>query len=850
MRRCVFLACAVVLLGLTIPAFPQSVPSPEAFLGYAIGREFTPHHRILEYFQALAAATNRVKIESIGETWEGRPLILAVITSPENHAAMESIRSRVISLSRPDTTTAANAEQIAASTPVVVWLGFGVHGDESSSSEASMMVAHRLLTDESSATLLENCVVLIDPLQNPDGRQRYLEWYVHNRGVEPDPNHDALEHYQPWPGGRFNHYLVDMNRDWAWLSQKETMGRITAFQRWRPQVLVDFHEMSYASTYFFPPDANPLNANISKETARWLEIFGRSNASAFSEYGWPFFVSEVYDLFYPGYGDSWPALQGTIGMTYEMAGGGRAGTIVRREDETVLTLADRAQKHFTTGMATVRTASERRRELLLHAFQTTRDAWDQARHTYLVLPTSPNVVPAMRMLHDQGIRISVLSTPSRLKAKSYDDDRDVTQEFPAGTFVVTTKQPLASLVQSLFEKTPAFSPSFLDEQRQKIEADEEADFYDITAWSVPISHNLETFVLTAPLAAAVEPWTTPAEPQPFAAGRFGYLIDALDPALYRAMGALFRANVKFSVADFPISAGSRSLARGTLVIQKSNNAANLDQTLQRIAREEKAGIIPAESAWLGDVALGSNRVRFVKNPRIGLFGGQGTDSTSYGAIWYLFDIETKIPYSALTLSRLASIDLSKYSVLVLPDGSGYREAVGKKGIERLQNWVRSGGTLIAVKGAGDFLRDKEVEISKVKLWTPPKKKDGDTEQAEQRYNDFPIPGAAFRTTMNSRSYLTYGVPRGPKVLIEGSKFLLPVPYKVDNIVTIAEKDPLISGFAWPEALERVKGSVFVVKESFGDGTVITFAEDPFYRLFWRGTLPLFMNAAVYSPSME
>jgi hypothetical protein len=257
--------------------------------------------------------------------------------------------------------------------------------------------------------------------------------------------------------------------------------------------------------------------------------------------------------------------------------------------------------------------------------------------------------------------------------------------------------------------------------------------------------------------------------------------------------------------------------------------------------------VPLESGWMGGRAFGSENIHFVREPKIALVGGRGVGATSYGMLWHTLDVDTPIPHSNLSLDAFRGADLSRYNVIILPDGGGYSDSLGKRGIENLQNWIRNGGTVVAIRGASSFLRSKDAEISKLKQWEPPKPKD-EKAPVEERYNDYSIPGATFRTSMNERSYLTFGITRSPFVLIEGSSAYVPVSHAVDNIVTIAKDNPLVAGVAWPESLERIKGSVYLVAEPYGRGQVITFADDPHYRLFWRGTLPLFMNAVLYSPS--
>ncbi|HEX2835744.1 MAG TPA: M14 metallopeptidase family protein [Thermoanaerobaculia bacterium] len=821
-------------------AFAQ-VPTPEEFLGYRMGERFTPHHRILDYFEELTRRSKLITMQQIGETYEGRPLVLAAITSEKNHKRLQEIQRTAAALARGEGDPAA----MAANQPAIVWLAFGVHGNESSSAEAAMFVASSLLREPDLTRLLDNLVILIDPLENPDGRERYITWFHRTRGVKANVNPAAAEHAEPWPGGRYNHYLIDMNRDWAFQSQKETQARVAAYQQWNPQVIVDFHEMSSDSSYFFPPDAKPINANLPTDVEDWLEIFGRANAGEFSKRGWTFFVGERYDLFYPGYGDSWPSLRGAIGMTYEQGGGGRAGSAIERADGTILTLADRALHHYTTAITTVRTAAQHREALLRYTHEAARAQIDAGKNTFLLMPGSPNFQPLVELLQKNGIRVDMLTAPAAIRATRLDRDLTEVRSFPAGTAVVSTKQQYGGLANTLLEKAPVFSKGFVEEQRAKAEADQPDDFYDLTTWSLPLAMNVEGYLAAAPVTSTRE-FAASALP-PFKSAAYAYLVDGNDPQLYRFAGRLLASGIRFSVADGELGLGDRSFARGSLIILRNNNANDLDTRLQSIVAEAGVAIAPVDSGWMGATSFGSERVRYVKQPRIALVGGAGTDATSFGMLWHTLDVDTPIPHTVVFAESLRNTDFSKFDVVVFPDGS-YGDRLGKRAIDKLKAFVSDGGTVIAIKGASAFLREKDVEISKLKLWEPPKKKDDEKPATDERYNDFRIPGSAFRTSMNERSYLTYGVPRAPAVLVEGSNAFLPVAKKVDNILTIDPKEPLISGVAWNESLERIKGSVYVVSEPFGRGQVITFADDPHFRLFWRGTLPIFLNAVLYSPS--
>jgi hypothetical protein len=825
-------------------------PTPAAFLGWEIGERFTPHHRILDYFEALAAARpERISLEHFGSTVERRPLTYAVITSDENRARLAEIRRAVASLSDPRLLSQSEARAIVDGMPAVVWLAFGVHGDEASSAEAAMLVADRLMRDDEEVrSILDHTIVIIDPLLNPDGRERYINWFESRVGARPDPEPEALEHHQPWPGGRFNHYLVDMNRDWLWTSQPESQARVRAYLQWKPQVFVDFHEMWHDSNYFFPPDADPINAHIDPDTSAWLDQFGRANAEAFSARGWPFFVGEHFDLFYPGYGDSWPSLQGAVGMTYEMAGHGFAGRAVEREDGSILTLADRAERHFTSAMATLRTAAANRRQLLAHTLAVVTRQLAAPEINWLIPPGSPNLPSALAMLERQNIEIQTLVSPRRIESRPAADRARPPAEFPAGTIVISSKQPMGALVRTLFEKSPAIDRAFIETQRGLIDADEPDQFYDITSWSLPVAFNLEAWVTEAKIPpAGLSRWSAPPPPPPPADARFGWIVDARDPELYRLTGEFLRRDVHFSVINAELTHGGRSFARGSLLVQKHNNSAEVLSALVESHRLAPASFVGVDSGWSGGIALGSNKVAYVRDPRIAIVGGDGVSPTSFGHLWHTFDREMRIPYTALTANRLAVADLSKFRVLILADGPGWGQQLGKPTLDRLAGWIEAGNTLIAIGRSARVLRAEEKPISTTRLWQP-EKPEGDGDAPPARYHDFGVPGAAFRTIMNERSWLTFGLEKAPAVLISGSDVLLPVSYQVDNILRLPENDPLVAGFAWPESIERLEGSAWLVVEKKGRGRVITFAGEPYFRSFWRGTLPLLLNAALYSPS--
>ncbi|MDP9120321.1 MAG: hypothetical protein M3O15_02975, partial [Acidobacteriota bacterium] len=403
---------------LDLPATDERIPRPETVLGYPLGTRFTHWDRIQAYLSAVAAASPRVSILDYGKTYEGRPLELVAITSPENQARLEEIRQEHLRLADPAALSTADRERLSRRLPTVVWLAYGIHGNETSSAEAAMALVYLLAAGQGeTAEMLRNLIVLVDPLANPDGRERYVHAYEERQGKEPNPHRAAAEHFEPWPGGRQNHYLIDLNRDWAWLSQQESRSRVAAYRAWEPQVYVDFHEMGVEQSYFFPPPAEPVHPRIDRRVVAWLDVFGRANAMAFDHQGWVYFKNQEYDLFYPGYGDTYPSLRGAVGMTYEVAGGGRSGLAIHRADGSELTLADRIARHLTTSLATVATAAANQRRLL-EDFVAARLKSSESSRTYLWQADQQEARALADLLSEHGVRVRQLAQPAEVPVRN------------------------------------------------------------------------------------------------------------------------------------------------------------------------------------------------------------------------------------------------------------------------------------------------------------------------------------------------------------------------------------------------------------------------------------------------
>jgi hypothetical protein len=845
---------------LDLPALDDRLPRPDAFLGYPLGARFTSWDRIVAYLEALDAASPRVRMWEYGRSYEGRPLKLLAVSTPENIERLEEIRKEVLRLAEPASSNAGDRERVARRSPVVVWLAYGVHGNESSSAEAAMGAAYALAASQGeTAEMLKDVVVLIDPLQNPDGRERYVNGYKQRRGDEANPRRSAAEHFEPWPGGRQNHYVVDLNRDWAWASQQETRQRIAAYRSWEPQVYVDFHEMSSESSYFFPPSAEPINPLIDRRILSWLDAFGRANAAAFDRQGWVYYKEENYDLFYPGYGDSYPSLRGAVGMTYEMAGGGRAGSTVALPDGSVLTLADRVARHLTTSLATVRTAA-RNRGRILEDFAANRARAGEPAKTYLWPADQQEARALADLLTLHGARVRQLGAgveiPARALAKGTTGEAQP-RRFAAGTYAVSTAQPLGNLIAALLEPDSPISKSFLDRQRQRLEQNLDAEFYDITAWSLPLAYNLKAWVAAGDVAGD-------AKPLPEIAGGLrgegdlGWLVPPQGIASYRLAAELQSRRVHYRVALSSFTAGGASYPSGTLYVPRKLNADGVRDVLQGLLQEDGLTAQALSSSYeIKGLSLGSPDMPAVRPVRVGLVSGDGVDASSFGFLWYLLDRQVGVDHDRLDLAQLRQVQLADFNVLVLPSGD-YGDRINDPLKGALDGWIKAGGVLVAVGDAVTWLQDKE--MTSVKRWGPPKKDDKAEAQpedpesaespAEKQLAQRPIftPGAVLATRMQPQHPLTAGLAAPPAVLYEGTNVLKATGDPRQDVLTADDETPVVAGFAWPEAEQRLAGSLLVGTEPRGRGSVVLFSQDPAYRLFWRATAPILLNAVLFGPS--
>ncbi|HEY8551004.1 MAG TPA: M14 metallopeptidase family protein, partial [Vicinamibacterales bacterium] len=469
--------------------YDPKIPTLKAVVGHDPGERVTTPEQITAYLKALhAAAPDRSRLIEYARTWEGRPLHLLVIGSAERLASLDAIKADLKRLADPRTLAPGEADALIARLPVVTWLMHAVHGNEISSSDAALAEAYHLLAAQGDAgvdVILRESLVLIDPLQNPDGRARFVFQNLQGEAALPDAEPLSAEHDEPWPGGRSNHYLFDMNRDWFAQSQPETRGRTRIFLDYFPQVVVDLHEMGGNSTYYFAPPADPLNPHITGAQQGWFDTFGRANAARFDALGFSYFIREVFDSFYPGYGESWPIFHGSVGMTYEQASA--RGLRFRRDDDTVLTYRDGILHHFTAAITTAETAARNRERLLRDFYEYRRSAVQQGEkgpiREYLLVPGhDPSRTDRLaHLLAAQGFEVKRAEEPIKAGGR----------ELPAGTWIVPLAQPSGRLIRNLLDPYVEQPEEFVKEQARRREKRLDEQIYDVTAWSLPLAFDVE-----------------------------------------------------------------------------------------------------------------------------------------------------------------------------------------------------------------------------------------------------------------------------------------------------------------------------------------------------------------------
>ncbi|HLK97002.1 MAG TPA: hypothetical protein VK364_04475, partial [Hymenobacter sp.] len=700
--------------------------------------------------------------------------------------------------------------------------------------------------NEQTRQYLERTVLLVDPCVNPDGRERYVQWYNRVRANVPNASPYAWEHHEPWPGGRFNHYYFDLNRDWAWQTQQESRQRLTLYNQWLPQIHADFHEMGPDDPYYFSPAAKPYHEDITDFQRKFQGIIGDYNRAVFDQNNWLYFTRETYDLFYPSYGDTYPSFNGAIGMTYEQGGSGRAGVRYAKSDGDTLTLAQRISHHHAASLATIRAASERQTELVSEFKKYFDNARTKPRGTYKTFVVAGSGDPGqLRAFTDylQRQQIQYGYAPRRVRTRgfNYFSGKEEGVQVQPQDVVVSMYQPKSTLVKVLFEPRPTLEDSLT---------------YDITAWALPYSFGLKAYAIKEKITANAERPTNSQKPtisqQP--ASPYAYVARWNNLQDVRFLSRLLQQKVKMRVASRAFEAEGQKYQPGTLVITRTGNeslGAKFDQLVR--AQADSSGVLvqAVKSGFSTSGAdLGSGYVRSVGRPNVAVVAGEGISPTAFGEVWHFFEQQIGYPVTVLGTDYLRAVPLAKFDVLILPDGD-YADLYNERQLEALKTWVRGGGRLIAMEGASAFLAGKKDFLLRAKPAdsTVTKKANpyrllkpyanAEREQIGQR-----VQGSVYRVQLDNTHPLAFGYGDTYFALLRDTlnyRFLGEGGWNVG----VLKRNNYAAGFAGSQARRKLTDTFVLGAQDMGRGQVVYLADNPLFRGFWQGGKLLFSNALFF-----
>jgi hypothetical protein len=799
-----------------------NIQSPKDFLGYELGEKFTYHHKVVEYYKHISDNSNQVTFYNYGVTNERRPLVAVAVSSAKNIEQLDVIRNSNLYLAG-----FLNRSAKVNDKPIV-WLSYNVHGDEAAGTEAALKTLYYLITNENAQKWLEDVVVILDPCENPDGRDRYVNWYNMVANYPPNPQINSSEHHQPWPGGRFNHYLFDLNRDWAWQTQVESVARIKFYQQWMPQVHVDLHEMGINSPYFFAPAAVPYHEAITDWQRDFLHTVGTNNAGHFDKNGWLYFTKEVYDLLYPSYGDTWPTFNGAIGMTYEQGGSKEAGLHVHLETGNILSLADRLEHHFTSSISTIE-AAHRNQERLMKEFGNYFSKRPNEKYQAYIIKYSKEkkqtISALLKLLDNQNIKYGHPRVNGNSSGFDFLNNTDNSFSYNQKDVVVRLDQPLARFVKVLFEPKTFVQDSLT---------------YDLTAWALPYIYEIETYASTTDIESnSYEQESSFLENIVPKELPYAVVMDYQDSKDVKVLGALLQNNLVVRFATQPFKVNGKSYQRGSMIITQDENKSRYlryDKEVIEVANqfEKEVDIVNTGFVETGK-DFGSNTFRYIKPVKIALIGGKGISSTAYGELWHYMEQVIQYPVTTLGVDYLSSISLSEYDVIILPSGNFNDYAT------QLLNFVKSGGKIIALESAANGLASNAQTAMELKK-SSSTAKEVKYEEADRASTARFVEGSIYKVHLDETHPLAFGNDEDVHIMKRNSSLFASLnPNDGWNVGKI-KKDSHISGFVGSELKADLVNTTAFAVENYGEGQIIYMSDSPVFRGFWYSGQLILGNA--------
>lgn len=801
-------------------SYKSNIPTPKSIIGHEVGEWHVTHDKLANYMQVLANSSDRIIFENRGTTVEGRPLILLIITSPNNHKNLEKLRLEHLKI------TEANSSSLdLSSMPLVVNQGFSIHGNEPSGSNAALAVAYYLAAAEGNKIdeLLNNTIILFDPSFNPDGMQRFSSWVnMHkSQNINPDPN--DREYAEAWPGARTNHYWFDMNRDWLPSQLPESRARIKTYHQWYPNILTDHHEMGTNSTFFFQPGVpsrtHPLTPKKNQELTKEIAQF---HASALDKIGSLYFSEENFDDFFYGKGSTFPDIQGSIGILFEQASSrGHA----QESDNGLLTFPFTIRNQFVTALSTLEAGVKLREKILNFQREFFQDARKEAKATAIVFGDEKDAAKAYHLaeiLQQHQVKIHEIKNDFTQNGKNYKKGY---------SYILPKNQKQSRLIDAIFEKRTSFQDSL---------------FYDVSAWSFPLAFNLD-YNENAPLSQLGSE-ITEVKPRAIAnipTSNYAYLMEWHEYYSPKALNQILEADLTAKVSLKQFSMDGIDYDYGTILIPVQNQkipAQELAQLLNKVAKDANINITPVSTGLTKGIDLGSSNFKTFKKPKVALLVGDGITSLDAGEIWHLFDQRYAMRITKLDINRFKSKNLSSYTHIILPESKD--NSLNKDDTDKVKNWIKAGGILIGYKNAASWANTNEL----VKL-TIEEKKDTARNISFENRKDYHgakvIGGAIFEAKLDRSHPINFGYKNNRLPLFKDTTIFMETDTQSYNNPIVFLEKPLLSGYISKDNLKKLANTSAFKAVNFGGGKVLLFSDNTNFRAFWFGTNKLLMNAVFF-----
>ncbi len=811
-------------------SYNKNIPTPKQHFGYQIGDWHVPYYQLIDYLKKVDEHSERISMVQYGQTHENKPLYLLTITNSNNHSKIDQIKTEHKKLIDPLKSASVNTKTM----PLVTWMGYSVHGNEASGTNAVPLVVYYLAAAEGTEIekLLAETIILIDPRINPDGGERFATWVNANKSNNLVSDVNSRELNEWWPGGRFNHYYFDLNRDWLYTQHPESKGRITKFHEWKPNILTDHHEMGPNSSFFFQPGiperTHPLTP---KKNIELTEKFGKYQAEGLNQIKSLYFTKEGYDDFYYGKGSTFPDVQGAMGILFEQAS---SRGHLQETQNGLLSFPFTIKNQFIATLSTLKASQEMREELLNYQ----RDFYTQANTdpTQAIVFGSTTdkytVNEMLRILRQQEIEVYELDKPISIQNKKFTK---------TDSYLVPLNQPNHRLIKGIFEKRKKFDDSL---------------FYDISAWSMPHCMNIPYAEL--PMAQTLGKKiteTTVIKGQVYGSSNYAYIFEWDAYLAPKVALKLQQEGILLKVATKPFSAPilnnqQKEFGYGTVLISLGINPKHTLEQIQKIllalATETGVNIYAVETGLTPTgIDLGSSYFSAMKPPKALMIVGNGVNPNDAGEIWHLLDTRIGLPLTMADIETVNKINLSQYNTIILSSGlyNGLNE-------EKLKRWATEGGTIIALTEGAEWAINKGISHAKLKKYKADSLGSKPYAMAEAIRGAQAIPGTILDTKIDITHPICYGYNQTNLSVFKDNSLVFEKISDPYNAPIFYTETPLISGYLTPSKEKYLKGNPTIITNRLGEGKVIAMADNPNFRAFWYGTNKLFLNALFFSNQIQ